>query len=159
MTTLHIDTTTTTTKDCRCKKFESKSEKFENIFLPLPPLDNAAKDVLEIYGRFMRHVRLAPNSNVYIKILSGIQFTADMMDLPDAYVAKTLADMGLRAPRKAFPESYLDHVDKSLMRHGWNVDEGAESSIDMRRFWDEIGEDKFASFKKDYDLLAEPLKV
>ncbi len=146
-------------KLCHCHNTIKTKDKFENVFLPLPPLDGAEKDMLEIYARFMRHIRLAPNSNLYIKILSGIQFTADMMDLPDAYVAKMLADMGLRAPRKALPESYLDHVDKSLMRHGWDVDGTKESSIDMKRFWDDIGEDKFAGFQRGYDLVAEPIRV
>lgn len=144
---------------CTCKDNQEKTEIFENVFLPLPPLDGATKDVMEVYGRFMRHVRLVPNSNIYIKILSGIQFTADMMDLSDALVSKMLADMGLRAPRKAFPESYLDHVDRSLMRDITQTGSACESSIDMKRFWDDIGEDKFAAFQKDYPLVTIPLTV
>lgn len=150
------------TSNCFCKerdKTAEKAESFDNIFMPLPPLDGAPKDTLEVYARFMRHVRLAPNSNVYIKILSGIQFTADMMDMPDAMVAKMLADMGLRAPRGAFPETYLDHVDRTIMRSGWDAQIPCESSIDMKRFWDDIGEDKFAAFQKDYPLVCVPITV
>lgn len=134
-------------------------EAFENVFLPLPPLSGMESMELEIYARFMKHFRLVPNSKIEVKVLSAIQFTSDMMDLNDALVAKTLADMGLRAPRKAFPESYLDHVDRSLMRSGWDVGGPCASSIDMKRFWDDIGEDRFAAFRKEYAIAREPAHV
>ncbi len=131
----------------------------EHILLPLPPLEIKDDIDMEIYARFMRHVRLVPNSRAEIKILSAIQFTSDMMDLNDAIVAKTLADMGLRAPRKAFPESYLEHVDRTLTRSGWDVGGPCASSVEMKRHWDEIGEDKFAAFRKEYSLVNEPVSV
>src|SRR5690606_22898871 len=119
------------------KNNKNTNDSFDNVFMPLPPLDPADPLELEVYARFMRHVRLVPNSRTDIKVLSAIQFTSDMMDLNDAIVSKMLADMGLRAPRRAFPESYLDHVDQSLMRSGWEVGAPSASSIDMKRFWDD----------------------
>ena len=117
----------------------------ERIVLPLPP-QNAQeyKFEMDLYARFMRHLRNVPNSRMEIKILSAIQFTADMMDVGDALVAKTLADLGLRAPRKAFPTSFLDFVDKSLMRTNWDTGSAQASVIKLREFWDKIGEDRFA---------------
>ena len=129
------------------------------VLLPVPPADTKDAMELEIYARFMRHVRLVPNSRMEIKILSAIQFTADMMDLNDAIVAKTLADMGLRAPRKAFPESYLEHVDRSLMRSGWDVGGPCGSSIEMKHHWDKTGEDRFAAFRREYSLVNELIGV
>lgn len=131
----------------------------ESFVLPVPPADLRDEMELEIYARFMRHVRLVPNGRMEIKILSAIQFTADLMDLNDAIVAKTLADMGLRAPRKAFPVSYLEHVDRSLMRSGWDVAGPSPSAIAMKHHWDITGEDKFAAFRREYSLLNEPLTV
>ncbi len=127
--------------------------------LPMPPLvANEAID-MEIYARFMKHVRLVPNSRMDIKILSAIQFTSDMMDLNDAIVSKTLADMGLRGPRRAFPESYLEHVDRSLMRSGWDVGGPCASALAMKDHWDDLGEDKFAAARREYSVLAEPIRV
>jgi len=140
-------------------KTKTNNDTFDNVFLPLPPLDGSESMELEVYARFMRHVRLVPNSRPEIKILSAIQFTSDILDLNDAIVSKMLADMGLRAPRRAFPEAYLDHVDRSLMRSGWDIGGPCASSVDMKRFWDDIGEDKFASFKKDYPRVQEPARV
>ena len=141
------------------KANDNKNTAAENIVLPLPPLQKLEAIEVEIYARFMRHLRLVPNSRMEIKILSAIQFTSDMMDLNDAIVAKTLADMGLRAPRKAFPEAYLEHLDRSLMRSGWDVGGPCASSIDMKAYWDKIGEDRFASVRRDYGVLSEPIGV
>lgn len=126
-------------------------DSFENVFMPLPPLDPADPLELEIYARFMRHVRLVPNNRVDIKILSAIQFTADILDLADAYVSKALADMGLRAPRRAFPQSYLDHVDQTMQRSSWDVGAPCASSVDMNRFWNDIGEETGTSVKRGYE--------
>ncbi len=141
------------------KANDNKAVLSESVLLPLPPLETMDALDMEIYARFMRHVRLVPNSRSEIKILSAIQFTSDMMDLNDAIVAKTLADMGLRAPRKAFPESYLEHVDRSLMRSGWDVGGPCASSVEMKKHWDVIGEDRFAAFRREYSLAIEPAQV
>lgn len=133
-------------------------EIFENVFLPLPPLDGADDVELEVYARFMRHIRLVPNSRIEIKVLSAIQFTSDMMDMNDAIISKMLADMGLRAPSGAFPGAYLDHVYSALMRCGRDAGGPCASSVDMKRFWDDIGEDKFAAFKKDFPRPLQPAR-
>lgn len=141
------------------KANDNKNTAAEHIVLPLPPLQKLDAIEVEIYARFMRHLRLVPNSRMEIKILSAIQFTSDMMDLNDAIVAKTLADMGLRAPRKAFPEAYLEHIDRTLMRSGWEVGGPCASSIEMKNHWDKIGEDRFASVRRDFGILSEPIGV
>lgn len=132
---------------------------FAAATLPLPPTDKEAVSEMEIYARFMRHLRMVPNSRPDIKILSAIQFTADMMDLGDALVAKTLVDLGLRAPRRAFPAAYLDHIDRSLMRSGWDVGGPNSSTLSLKEYWDTIGEDPFAAFRREYSLVREPVTI
>ncbi|MEM9469807.1 MAG: hypothetical protein AAF988_06560 [Pseudomonadota bacterium] len=117
--------------------------------LPLPPdpkedLLEAAPE-LEIYARFMRHLRMVPNDNIEIKILSAIQFTADMLDLRDELVAKILVDCGLRASRKAFPSAYLDHVDSALSRTGWHVGGPSNAMIALQKFWESYDGDEKAT--------------
>jgi len=119
---------------------------------PLPP-DLKESTEMEIYARFMRHLRMVPNSREEIKILSAIQFTADMVDVGDALVSKVLVDLGLRAPRKAFPASFLEHVDRSLMRTGWEIGGPSKSVLALKKHWDEIGEDQFAAFRRDYTVI------
>lgn len=127
------------------------------VLLPLPPLDKAEGMDLDIYARFMRHVRLVPNARLDIKILSAIQFTSDMLDMNDVIVTKSLADMGLRAPRAALPAAYLDHADRTLLRDGWDVGGPCASTRAMQTHWDEIGEDNPASATHDYAAFIEPL--
>ena len=124
----------------------------KRIVLPMPPDNKEAHTEMELYARFMRHLRMVPNSRMTIKILSAIQFTADMMDLSDALVSKTLVDLGLLAPRRAFPTSYLEHADRSLMRSGWDIGGPSVSVIALKKHWDEIGEVQFAAFRRDYDI-------
>lgn len=127
------------------------------MVLPLPPTDRDATAEMEIYARFMRHLRMVPSSRAEIKVLSAIQFTADMMDIGDALVAKTLVDLGLRAPRRALPAAYLDHVDRSLMRSGWDVGGPSAATLSLKEYWDGIGEDPFAPFRRDYPRVHEPV--
>lgn len=127
-----------------------------NVTLPLPPQNINARSEMEIYARFMRHLRLVPNSRFEIKVLSSIQFTADMLDITDALVAKTLVDLGLRCPRNALPMAYLDFVDTSLLRSGWVVGAPTKSAAELKQFWDKIGEDKFAAYRRDVAVTAEP---
>ncbi len=131
------------------EEFSTKQE----IVLPLPPVMAAEGDEMALYARFMRHLRHVPNSRMEIKILSAIQFTADMLDHSDAHVAKLLVDLGLRAPRMAFPADFLKYADDSLMRTGWEVGGPSQGINELKTHWDKIGEDKFAAFRGDYPLI------
>ncbi|HPD83486.1 MAG: hypothetical protein R3D88_06100 [Alphaproteobacteria bacterium] len=130
-----------------------------NIELPYAPDKKEARSEMEIYARFMRHLRMVPNSKVEIKILSAIQFTADMLDISDALIAKTLVDLGLRAPRASFPSEYLDFVDKSLLRSGWEIGGPTESAAALKLHWDKIGEDKFAAYRREPVYIEPPMFV
>jgi glycine cleavage system protein P-like pyridoxal-binding family len=112
----------------------------------MPPSKDCATE-MDMYARFMRHLRCVPTSRMEIKILSAIQFTADMLDLSDAHVSKVLVDLGLRAPRMAFPADFLRHIDQSLLREGYEVGAPSPSMKVLKDYWDHIGEDKFAAFR------------
>lgn len=125
-----------------------------NITLPLAP-ENYEGGEMGVYAKFMQHLRHVPNSRMEIKVLSAIQFTADMMDYSDAHIAKILVELGLRAPRMAFPAEFLTFVDQSLMRGGWDVGGPTPALYALQDCWNVHGEDKFAAFKGDYPLLVE----
>jgi hypothetical protein len=128
--------------------------------LPLPPPStDERKDEMAVYARFMRHLRHVPNSRMEIKILSAIQFTADRMDLRDAHVAKILVDLGLRAPRVAFPADFLSFADQALMRSPLDIGGPNAQLVELREFWTGIGEDKFAAFKTNFDLPVAALSA
>ena len=127
----------------------------ERIILPLPPEHPTESDKVEMdmYARFMRHVRTVPSSREEIRVLSTIQFVADMMVYDDAYIAKVLVDLGLRAPRVSFPERYLEFVDTAMMREVTEIGSANPAMWDLKRHWDEIGEDKFAAFRRDVPIV------
>lgn len=129
----------------------------KNTTLPLPPKNaEETKFEMEIYARFMSHLRHVPNNRTEIKILSSIQFTADMMDCGDALVAKTLVDLGLRASRKAFPVSFLDFVDKNAMRTAWDIGHTAPAVVALHEHWNKTGENRFRPALRDHYAVYGP---
>lgn len=127
----------------------------DDVVLPLPPQLPADGDDMMLYARFMRHLRNVPNSRMEIKVLSAIQFTADILGHSDAHVAKLLVDLGLRAPRMAFPADFLKYANQALMRTGWEVGAPTHGLIALQNHWNRTGEDKFAAFKVEHTLLDE----
>lgn len=105
------------------------------VVLPQAPDCGCDGESGEIFRRFSRHLCHVPVSRMEIKILSAIQFTADMMDMSDAHVSKILVEMGLRAPRLAFPMEFLDYADKALMRRGWSVGAPGDAMIALQGVW------------------------
>jgi hypothetical protein len=124
------------------------------IVLPLPPESLHETGDIALYARFMRHLRHVPSSRMEIKILSAIQFTADIEGCSDAHVAKTLVDLGLRGPRVAFPADFLKFADAALMRQGWEVGGPTQALLDLRQHWDNIGESVFVAFSGEYSLVG-----
>lgn len=135
------------------------NREFKGVVLPLPPSLERGAAEMEVYARFMRHLRMVPNSQAEIKVLSAIQFTADMLDIRDALVSKILVDCGLRGVRKAFPSEYLDHVDASLMRSGWEVGGPTAAAIELKKYWDKVGEDTLAAYRREPTVAQESLFV
>lgn len=140
---------------------KSNDNNFEglNIKLPFPPTDMKAEFEMEVYVRFMRQLRVVPSSRPEICILAAIQYVADMMDIEDALVANTLVDLGLRAPRMAFPEAYLEFLDKIMMRDIHEIGFISPALKELKSHWGAIGEDKFAAFKRCYPSLSEGIFV
>ncbi|MDB5492405.1 MAG: hypothetical protein JWO78_2254 [Micavibrio sp.] len=135
----------------------------ETIILPLPPGPELrgghdGRFEMEIYARFMRHLRSVPNSRMEIKILAAIQFTADMLDTSEALIAKTLVDLGLLAPRRAFPGSFLDFCDNMLLRAAATKFSDDHSTPPqavsvLKGHWDLIGENRFGPLPVHYAIF------
>ncbi|MGZ9097101.1 MAG: hypothetical protein ACXW30_02250 [Micavibrio sp.] len=163
-------TNTVTTRNTKQASIFSHGRTTEQIVLPLPPVmtdlavGQDTRFEMEVYARFMRHLRNVPNSRMEIKILSSIQFTADMLDIGEELVAKTLADLGLKAPRKAFPGSFLEFCDKCLLRRsleGRLDDFGGTPNavLLLKDHWDSIGEDRFGPLPIKYAVFNEGLLI
>ncbi len=128
-----------------------------NIIYPIPSTDSDKSIEMDVYTRFMRHLRLISYNRDEIKILMSIQFVADMTASSEAHVSKVLVDLGLRAPRLAFPAEYLDYVDAAMVRADSEFGAPSEAMKDLVSYWGSIGEDKFVSFKRQYSLLDESI--
>ena len=123
-----------------------------HILLPLPPLEPThtigvdEKFEMEIYVRFMRCLRNVSNMQRETAILTSLQFVADMVEMPITKVVEILVDLGLRAPRSAFPEAYIKLIDQATMQDIYDVRLTHFPLRDLRHHWQAIREDKFLSF-------------
>ncbi|MEM7679600.1 MAG: hypothetical protein AAF182_01160 [Pseudomonadota bacterium] len=126
-----------------------------HVTLPLPPSGVKKSDAeIEIYARFMRHLRHVPNNRTEIKILSAIQFTADMTDNSDAHVAKILVDYGLLAPRMAFPAEFLRFADAAFARSTWSVGGPSKALLALKAHWESLGEERFSAYEGEYSIAG-----
>lgn len=130
----------------------------ERIILPIPHAelidDQQFRFEIEVYSRFMRHLRMVAHSREDIRILTSIQFVADMMNVCDTEIAAALVSLGLRAPRSALPQDFLDGVDAALMRDTANHAGPAPCIYELRDHWSKIGEDRFAAFRRYHPTLS-----
>jgi hypothetical protein len=124
------------------------------ITLPLPPVssERAYADMMDVYIRFMRHLRCVPNRRMEIRILSALQFTADILDRSDAEISVMLVEMGLRAPRMAFPSDFLRHADMCLMRPVWEFGSAGWILQSLQAHWQKTEGTSFPAFAGEYRL-------
>ncbi len=94
----------------------------------------------DICIRFLRHLSAVPSQNSCMKVLSSIQFVADLMGYSDAHISKILVELGLRAPSGAFPEAYIQHVDKTLNGAIWSSVGPSLALSELTRHWYDLGE-------------------
>lgn len=130
---------------------------FDNssIILPQRIEMEGQSEGADICIRFLRYLSRVPNSNLEIKVLSAIQYSADMLDYSDARAAKTLVELGLRAPRKAFPADFLNFIDQALTRDSWEIGSANDAMHDLARYWVANGENAFVAVNREFDLVNE----
>lgn len=116
-----------------------------HYFLPLPPKDAFEfQDEMEIYVYFMRYLRLHTNflaqKRQDIKISCAIEFAADQTGYSPDLVASLLVGMGLKAPRAAFPASFLFYCDDALSGTGAKALSATNHLRKLYRHWVRLGE-------------------
>ncbi len=100
--------------------FNRHDDPMPRVRLPLPPgvfSPSWAVD-MDVYVRFMRAVRQSVITKPEQKILVAITTVATQMarELDEADVALTLVQLGLRAPRGAFPAMFTSRALDAHMR-------------------------------------------
>jgi len=83
---------------------------FNDVIMPLYPIEKSGLD-MDICQRFVKHLRHVRSDDVSVKLLSSIQYTADILGCSDAHICKVLVDHGLRAPREGFPKCFIEYID------------------------------------------------
>lgn len=102
--------------------------------MPVPPADSSPDFVY--HQAFVHEMNRVENSSIALKLRQAIINTADRTKTSPAHVARLLVDYGLRAPRHAFPDSFVDFVDSrpepklSVLRAAQDLD-----VLELKNFW------------------------
>lgn len=112
------------------------------VILPCLP-ESTGPVERDIYMAFIRALREGPSRRIELRVLTAIHRAADHSQNSDAYVSRVLVDMGLMAPRLAFPGDFLDHVDASVVRRRPLLSMPA-GYVALLQHWAAIGEDVYA---------------
>ena len=112
--------------------------------MPVPPAESHPDH--EYYQAFVRAMnRLPRQAPVGQKLLTSIQQTADQMGTSEAHVARLLVDYGMRAPREAYPNSFVEFVDRyPIPRNA--VERAALDTdvIELKDFWNGLTQQEIA---------------
>ena len=116
------------------------SEKRTRIVLPICPDDHADTEDKKTFHIFMQTLRSQSNSLMSSKVLSAIHSTAQRRQHDVDQVAKVLVDFGLKAPKKAFPQGFVNFCENAIAR-SINSFKPVPSSIrDLAAHWTKTGE-------------------
>ena len=108
--------------------------------MPLPPEDG--KFAHECYMTFMHHMNRAAGPGLDQRILSAISYTAKATDNSTAHISQLLVEMGLRAPKAAFPGDFISHITERLGRDAWMLGAPTANQMDLARIWQKTPEAK-----------------
>lgn len=101
------------------------------------PISSANRESFEaqICQRFLRSLREVFSGRMDLKILVSIRNVAQDMNCSEAHVSKILVDYGLRAPRSAFPQSFLKHIDEAMHMKPIMIGAASYSYKDLYDHW------------------------
>lgn len=103
--------------------------------MPVPP--HASHPDHDYYQAFVHVMNRLPHTMaIGAKLRTAIENTAEFMRTSPAHVARLLVDYGLRAPRQAFPASFLDYVDATRTpRHAVTRAVMDSDVVELKDFW------------------------
>jgi hypothetical protein len=77
--------------------------------MPVPP--GPSSPDLPYYQAFVHAMNRTKAASIAEKLRHAITLTADLTKTSPAHIARMLVDYGLRAPKAAFPDSFVDYVE------------------------------------------------
>jgi hypothetical protein len=106
--------------------------------MPVPPADNSAD--ITYYRAFVSEMGRAKQASVADKIRNSMEAAATRTGTSATHIARLLVDCGLRAPRHAFPDSFVSFVDNAPQTTGQKSGFGtifpADTDMDaLRLYW------------------------
>ena len=102
--------------------------------MPVPPAESSPDFIY--HQAFIHAMNRMQNPSIAQKLRLAIEETAQATQTSAAHIARLLVDYGLRAPRHAFPDSFVDFVDSrpepklAILRAATDLD-----VLELKNFW------------------------
>lgn len=106
-----------------------------SVSLPFVNFDIATEEEIDIYVNFTGHYRNTSHVEDQFKVLNAIQYVAVLMDHSDEYISRKLVEMGLRAPRYAFPMDFQSYFDRAMERIGQKIGAPSPEMLELFDHW------------------------
>lgn len=102
--------------------------------MPLPPHENSPD--YPYYQAFLHSMNRTDGASIAHKIAQSIELTANFTQTSPAHIARLLVDYGLRAPRHAFPDSFVSFIDTHKRPRIQIAMDGFEQDVtELKDFW------------------------
>ena len=102
--------------------------------LPIPPSADSAD--YPYYQAFLHSMNRCEGRTIAGKIALSIEMTAELCQTSPAHIARVLVDCGLRAPRDAFPASFVEFIETPPNAHASRPSGGFElDAVELQDFW------------------------
>lgn len=102
--------------------------------MPLPPHESSPD--YPYYQAFLHSMNRSEGVSIADKIAQAIDMTADFTQTSSAHIARLLVDYGLRAPRNAFPPSFVQFIETPQRAKPAYAQSGFEQDAsELKDFW------------------------
>ncbi len=102
--------------------------------MPVPPAPSSPD--LAYYQTFVHAMNRTKASSIAEKLRTAIELTAELAQTSPAHIARMLVDHGLRAPKNAFPDSFVDYVESRPAPKSFVPLAAADADVAaLRNFW------------------------
>lgn len=103
------------------------------IQLPHPSIEETTESrCCYTFGRFYKILRGKEPAQ---RVLKAIGLTSEEIGFSPVYVARTLVEHGLRAPKDSFPHGFIDFVESKSGMDPWAAGAMTYAQNKLAKFW------------------------
>ena len=105
-----------------------------NAFI-LTPENHIHSSSNEYYPEFIKNLRDIGRGSKSDKVKAAIKLTAETLHISPEFVARCLVEIGVRAPKSAFPRNFVAFINGRKDKSIWEQDSLTTAQRDLLNSW------------------------